>query len=140
MRSPKLIAKGTATINMTPMIEVVFLLIIFFLVSSHLAKQETSIPLDLPLANSALVPTENRPAIVVNILADGSWTMGGAVLDKDALSNVLRSRTMTSPDPLQLRIRTDRTVPYARIEPVLSAAAANGIGDVVFSVYEDRTR
>ncbi|MCA9180756.1 MAG: biopolymer transporter ExbD, partial [Planctomycetales bacterium] len=45
MRTPKLLAAGSASINMTPMIDVVFLLIIFFLVSSHLAKQENQVEL-----------------------------------------------------------------------------------------------
>ena len=38
--------------NMTPMIDVVFLLIIFFLVSSHLAKQESQMEIDLPNTES----------------------------------------------------------------------------------------
>ena len=42
--------------NMTPMIDVVFLLIIFFLVSSHLARQESRVPLELPDALSHLPP------------------------------------------------------------------------------------
>ena len=54
--------------NMTPMIDVVFLLIIFFLVSSHLAKQETQIELALPTAVSASDDDfEDKPRLTINI-------------------------------------------------------------------------
>ncbi len=44
--------RGRLDVKMTPMIDIVFLLIIFFLVSSHLAKQEVQLDLDLPAAES----------------------------------------------------------------------------------------
>jgi biopolymer transport protein ExbD len=138
LRSPKLVSEGTATINMTPMIDVVFLLIIFFLVSSHLAKQENTIPLKLPIANSGLDDTSNRQSVVVNVLPDGAWMIGGANVQQAGLDKALRSRVMVSEEPLQLRIRTDQSVTYDRIEPILISAAQLGIGDIVFSVFEER--
>lgn len=57
---------------MTPMIDVVFLLIVFFLVSSHLAKQESRLPLPLPDAESGLPSAERQTArVTVNVLSDG---------------------------------------------------------------------
>lgn len=138
MRSPKLIATGTAKISMTPMIDVVFLLIIFFLVSSHLAQQESQIPLDLPIAESGLDELVDRDTIIVHVLPDGSWRMSGARVLIGELESNLRDRLMEADQPIQLRIRTDRNVPYERIEPVLGAAARVGLGDVVFSVVGDR--
>ena len=44
--------------NMTPLIDVVFLLIIFFLVSSQLARQEANIELELPEASTGSAPPE----------------------------------------------------------------------------------
>lgn len=140
MRSPKLVANGTASINMTPMIDVVFLLIIFFLVSSHLAKQENTIPLKLPTANSGIDETHNRQSVVVNVLADGSWMIGGSGVDQLGLEKAMRTRLMASDQPLQLRVRTDQTVPYERLEPILRSAAQLGIADVVFSVFEERSK
>lgn len=120
------------------MIDVVFLLIIFFLVSSHLAKQENTIPLKLPTANSGLDDTSNRQSVVVNVLPDGAWMIGGANVQQAGLDKALRSRLMASEEPLQLRIRTDQNVTYDRIEPILTSAAQLGIGDIVFSVFEER--
>lgn len=118
------------------MIDVVFLLIIFFLVSSHLAKQENQVELDLPLAASGLDDLDSREKVTVNILADGQWQMAGVIVDEQSARTLLRQRIMQTSQPLQLKIRTDRKVPYERIEPLLRAAAAVGIGDIAFSVYE----
>lgn len=138
MRTPKLLATGSASINMTPMIDVVFLLIIFFLVSSHLAKQESHVELALPSARSALDDAAIREALTVNILASGQWQIAGVNVDEQSLPARLRQRVMQTGELVQLRIRTDRQVPYARIEPLLRAAAVAGIGDIVFSVYQER--
>lgn len=140
MRSPQLIAKGPVTFNMTPMIDVVFLLIIFFLVSSHLAKQENAIQLDLPEANSGIDDQTETDSIVVNVLADGSWKVAGVTVDENKLSDNLRQRMLASNGTLQLKIRTDENVGYQSLEPVLRSAASSGIGDIVFSVYEDKKK
>ncbi len=120
------------------MIDVVFLLIIFFLVSSHLAKQENSVELDLPKAISSLEDSATRETFVVNVLASGTWQIGGTDVDEQALASRMRQRIMQTSQPLQLKIRTDRSVTYDRIEPLLRQAAAAGIGDIVFSVYQER--
>lgn len=138
MRTPRLLSTGSASINMTPMIDVVFLLIIFFLVSSHLAKQENNVELALPNARSGLDDAATRETLTVNILASGQWQIAGASVDEQSLPASLRRRVMQSGELVQLRIRTDRQVPYSRIEPLLRAATAAGIGDIVFSVYQER--
>lgn len=121
---------------MTPMIDVVFLLIIFFLVSSHLAKQETSLDLDLPLAESSLADVTEVNSLVVNVLASGQWQIAGSEFDEPQLLGLLTRRSLAAADGLRLKIRTDREVPYGRLEPILRSAAAAGIGDIVFSVYD----
>lgn len=120
------------------MIDVVFLLIIFFLVSSHLAKQENHVELQLPEASSAVDDDVERETLVINILKTGVWQVGGAELNEESLINAIRERQSAAQEPLRLKIRTDEVVPYARIEPVLRQASLAGIGDIVFSVYEDR--
>lgn len=136
MRTPKLLAAGSSSINMTPMIDVVFLLIIFFLVSSHLAKQENQLELALPNASSGLDEQVQRESLTVNVSTDGQWQIAGTVVDSGAASKRMRGRVMQSGQSVQLRIRTDRDVPYSRIEPLLRLATEAGVGDIVFSVVE----
>ena len=78
MRLPQRHGPASVGINMTPMIDVVFQLIIFFLVSSHLAKQEAQLPLPLPVADSSAAP-QPTPArhVVVNVLNDGTLLLAG---------------------------------------------------------------
>lgn len=122
--------------NMTPMIDVVFLLIIFFLVSSHLAQQESQYELDLPLAVSgtAPVPSEQR-SVTINVLADGSVIVAGRVVDAAQLESRLRNETARVGKDLEVRIRTDRAVAYEVVEPVMLACAKSGIWNVKFAVY-----
>jgi len=116
------------------MIDVVFLLIIFFLVSSHLAKRENSIPLDLPQASATVDDDSDTPTIVVNVLASGQWQVAGTDVDRDALKTILVTRSTDATNALRLKIRTDSQVPYSDISPILNEAAQAGIGDIVFSV------
>ena len=127
---------------MTPMIDVVFQLIIFFLVSSHLVKQEAQLPLKLPLADSG--PTavdEDRPRVIVNVLADGRVLLAGSTLQPGELERRLRhqleqfQRAHGERDDLEVRIRSDRAAPYAQVEPILLSCARAGVWNVTFAVY-----
>ncbi len=137
MRAPQSVGNGTATINMTPMIDVVFLLIIFFLVSSHMAQRENHVQLNLPKAATGN-QDEQRESLTVNILADGSWQSGGVAVQEQELANILRKRSASIGGPVALKIRMDREVTYDRLEPVLAVAVQLGIADVSFSVYEGK--
>ncbi len=122
--------------NMTPMIDVVFLLIIFFLVSSHLARQESHVPLLLPTADSHLPPNLEASALTLNILADGTWKLGGTQVDTATLSGALQEYRKRNGANALVRIRTDRAVPYERLEPLLREAAKAGLPNISIAVYQ----
>jgi len=126
---------GSVGINMTPMIDVVFQLLIFFLVSSHLAKQEAQLPLPLPSATTgeeSRESTEHR--VTLNILADGSLLLAGRTTPVAELPQRLRRlREQEGPD-VELRLRVDRSTEYAAVEPVLTECAQARIWNVAFSV------
>ena len=72
---------------MTPMIDVVFQLIIFFLVTNHLVKQEEQLQLPLPVAASGSEPVEeNIPRLTINVLEDGTLMLAGRTLTPDDLA------------------------------------------------------
>ena len=69
MRVPRSSRNSEIGINMTPMIDVVFQLLIFFLVSSHIAKHEAQMALPLPIADSGTDDQEStRPRVTINVL------------------------------------------------------------------------
>ena len=129
--------RGDLGFNMTPMIDVVFLLIIFFLVSSHLAQRENRIPVELPQAFSGQqdIPIE-IPRLTLTLRADGSIWLGGRSADPSQVRKRLFQRRQQSSDELELRIRCDRTVPYSAVEPILADAARAEIWNVTFACVQ----
>jgi biopolymer transport protein ExbD len=136
MRVPTQLQSGDLGFNMTPMIDVVFLLIIFFLVSSHLAKQESQMPLPLPVAESGREPPDDtRPRVTVNVTSDGVMTLGGRRMEAAELTARLAERLAEAGKDLEVRIRGDRTVNYRHVEPIMLSCARSGIWNVTFAVY-----
>lgn len=122
--------------NMTPMIDVVFQLIIFFLVSSHLAKQEVQLKLPLPTARTGQdLVEQNVPRVTVNVMADGALLLAGRRVSAQELTLRLRERLQDVGPGLQVRIRSDRDAPYQFVEPIMLACARAGIWDVSFAVH-----
>jgi biopolymer transport protein ExbD len=123
-------------IDMTPMIDVVFQLIIFFLVSSHLVKQETQVKLALPLAASGDKDVESdKPRLTVNVLTSGELLLAGRSLGAEELTQRLAEKVSEVGKDVEVRIRSARDVPYARVEPVMLSCAKAGIWNVTFAVY-----
>ncbi len=136
MRVPDVRHRRTASANMTPMIDVVFLLIIFFLVSSHLARQENRLPLDLPIASSFGPVDPERAALTISVDANADWRVGGKVVQAEQLAGVLRDHRDRQGRTAAIRIRTDRGIQYRYVEPILRAAAKAGITDATIAVRE----
>ena len=141
MKLPLRSRREDVGMNMTPMIDVVFLLIIFFLVSSHLARQEAQLQLDLPAAESGESNTEStRPRVVVNIRPTGEISLAGSVVQPSELTRRLQVELEKNSGDLELRIRSDRHVEYQRIEPILLACARAGVWNLTFSVIRKEDR
>jgi len=138
MRAPAGKRSRSLGFNMTPMIDVVFLLIIFFLVSSHLAKQEVQLELDLPQAESGNEPLESRtPRVTVNVLPSGEAQLAGEPVGIGELSRRLEQERNQAGRDLEVRIRADRGAPYRFVEPVLLSCAQAGIWNVTFAVLRE---
>ena len=136
MKIPRRTIASEASINMTPMIDVVFQLIIFFLVTSHFARQEAHLPLPLPAADSAkAIAEDDQPRLVINVTADGTLLFSGRALAPAELQQRLGERITELGKDTEVRIRADRSVPYRHIEPVLLACARAGIWNVNYAVY-----
>ncbi len=132
-------ADSSISMNMTPLIDVVFLLIIFFLVSSHLAQQETQLELDLPDAASG-DPEEANPIarrVTLNLLADGALMLAGEVTPVERLQERLAHEKQQAESPLEVRLRADRSATYGQVEPVLVACAKAGVWNLRFAVHQE---
>jgi len=104
------------SINLAPLVDIVFLLVIFFMVTSTFITPETGLPVDLPQAVSG----EARPAgaPVVTVAADGTAYWQGKSLADDELLGKLRS--VLAKDPVgTVILRADRKTPHGRVVQVL---------------------
>ena len=122
--------------NMTPMIDVVFLLIIFFLVSSHLARQENRLPLELPLARQFDSPDLEKAPLTISVDDEAKLRVAGGFVDIAQLRQILSEWVDRSGADAAIRVRTDGKVQYQYVEPVLREAALAGITDAAIAVRE----
>lgn len=134
MKLPRQTARREVGANMTPMIDVVFLLIIFFLVSSHLARQESRLPLDLPSAAIRLMDDPERRALTINVDPQSRIVVRGQELDVVSLRRILMDFASEEGTDASLRIRTHKFAAYRVVEPILRTAALVGITDISLSV------
>ena len=120
----------------TPMIDIVFLLIIFFLVATHFVKSETQSPVDLPEATQAEAHDEaSADRIVVTVSPDGVYSVGArAITWTDLEAMILRPEQGGGEAEREVRIRGDRQTPYQFIKPILLACAQGNVRKVSFSV------
>ncbi|MEC5404531.1 biopolymer transporter ExbD [Paraburkholderia sp. MPAMCS5] len=115
-------------INMTPLVDVMLVLLIIFLVT--IPAMQHAVKIDLPHASSQ--PANDKPAHVdVAVQADGSLLWDGRALSADALRARLAEAARTTPQP-ELHLRADRKVPYERVADVMSAAQAGGLTKIGF--------
>ncbi len=136
MKMPVYRQRGSLEFNMTPMIDVTFLLIIFFLVSSNMAQQENAVDLNLPTAESGRDPQDDAMRrVTVSLTADGTLLLAGEAMDPAELGRRLAFER-TKPEPLEVRIRCDRTVEYGRVKPVMRECLKHNVDKVAFAVVK----
>ncbi len=125
-----------ASINLTPMIDVVFLLVIFFMVGSKFSEAENRVEVDLPAAEMraiARVPDER----VVAVNASGEMTLDGTPLSVRQLTETLRQQHADYPG-LQVAVRGDGDVLHQQMMDVFQAVRSSGVQQV--SVSARRTQ
>ena len=120
------------------MIDVVFLLIIFFLVSSHLARNESQLELELPIAVSASDDVDQQtPRMIVNVDSAGNLFLAGRPVQSDQLKDRFVDAVEKEGDELEVRIRGNRNVAYSAVEPIMRSCVQAGIWNVSYAVYRE---
>ena len=143
MQIPKPDKKPSVTFNMTPMIDVVFLLIIFFMVTSNIVQQEALVAVDLPTAKTSQMPGSSESStrkVTINVTGEDHLFLGMTPVNREQLRQYLIGLTIEQSrfgKPLEVNIRTDRRVPYRAIEPLLVICSQAGIDHVSFNTYVD---
>lgn len=111
-------------INVTPLVDVMLVVLIIFILVTPLLHDGTRI--ELPRARHAEdVSVEESRSLTVALNGDGSLWLGEAAVVPDALAHALRARREADPE-LQLRIQADQRTPYGEIQQILRAGRAAG--------------
>ena len=100
-----------AALSMTPLIDVVFLLLIFFLVASRLSQEDRELDVPLPTAANAMPMTSEAQELVVNIDDQGGIVVNGELLTLSGLERYLSQALANNPLGQAVIIRADRRVP-----------------------------
>ena len=119
------------------MIDVVFLLIIFFIVSNNMIQQDNAVQVDLPEAETGILPKEQQTrCLTITISEPGMILVGAEAFSKSDLRQLLTECRKDWGEEAEVRIRFNKGVLYGDIKPIMQMAAESGILHVSFAVKE----
>lgn len=121
-------------VDLTPMIDVVFLLIVFFMTVANMITAE-KLDINMPVAVHSVIPEDFGGRNTITVLRDGSIYAGVQPVVLDRLEGILRYEFNNNPE-LKVYIRADSFTEHQFINDVMQACAAAGIYDVIFAAYQ----
>lgn len=116
-------------LEMTPMIDIVFLLMIFFLVASKLDEDDRSIEVLLPQASAARPLTSRPREFVINIDRDGNYYAGARPVRLDDLRQLLKQSAADNPKRQTVILRADENALHKFVVAAMDACVQAGIDD-----------
>ncbi|MBL8817073.1 MAG: biopolymer transporter ExbD [Planctomyces sp.] len=124
--------------NLTPLIDVVFLLIIFFLVASHFVRNEHAEAVSLPFSFQGRDDHDAAPhRLTVTVRKDGALFVGSEPLTAEQIGDRiarLKSDAKTAGSLPEVRIRSDRLTLYEHVRHLVEECAAQEITRIQFPV------
>ena len=121
-------AKPMSEINMTPLIDVMLVLLVIFIITAPLLA--SSIKLDLPQTDAAQ-PGQAPAFVTLAVDATGQAYLNDTPLGAEALARQLQEAAARDPET-EVQLRADAAVPYGRIVEVMGAAQKAGLNRIGF--------
>lgn len=122
-------------LNLTPLIDVVFLLLIFFMVATSFLDPEKEIEIELPQAMSGEAMDEAPDELIINVMQDGSLIVSGQPIDEAGLGSTLQRAARRNPET-PVTIRGDRLVAHEKIVAVMDACGIAGLTNLAVGTLE----
>ena len=125
-----------STLSLTPLIDVVFLLLIFFLVTSEFEEEERRLDIVLPSATSAVPMTSKPREVVVDVDSQGQIYLHGQITSLDELQRLLRIAVESNPTNQTVVIRADRDTTFQPVVSVMDVCNRTGVSDYSVTTQE----
>jgi biopolymer transport protein TolR len=124
-------------INVTPMVDVVLVLLLVFMVTAPMMSR--GVDVQLPVANQPQIEPQDR--ITVSVNAEGRVYVGDRVVNLALLQDQLRGMTSGNPDPV-VYLRADEALRYGKVIEVMDLIKQAGIHRIgfVYELPEERAR
>jgi len=130
-------------VNVTPLIDIVMCLIIFFLICGKMAHDENMAELNIPQAQTGADMNEPRDRLIVNVAPRAGGTahdppdilIRGQMIPIEKLADYLKVQSAEQPD-LKLILRADKDLEYQYVAPVLMACAEARIKTVNYATQK----
>lgn len=142
LRSATSNAEPECALDMSPMIDMVFLLLIFFIVNATAIIVKTDPAIKPPVAKSAKRQIDNQGRIVVNVREDGTFTaedFNTILSGEDDIFDLVKTQKERN-DALgrtsKLHLRGDKNAVFKYAQTAVRGAARASVDQVVFGVFE----
>ena len=132
MRFNRRIGSKAPQLALTSMLDVIFLLLCFFVTVSVFSQWESEITIKLPSASTAEEPDRLPGEIIVNLAKDGKVTVNGKTLGLDDLRDRLAKVAKFYPDQAVI-IRADKDVRYELLVGVIDTCRAANVWNFSFA-------
>lgn len=109
------------SIPLTPLIDCVFLLLIFFLVATQLTEDERKLDMALPTASEAQPLVTHPSQMIINIDHQGRYFVSGEMIDLAGLFQALRRFQASNPGRASAIIRADKRCRWQHIVAAMNA-------------------
>ena len=118
------------------MIDMTFLLLVFFMVTTKISKEQVKMEIKLPTASNAVIPGNLADRDIISIDAEGQYFVGQNPMTKKELTAYIKERFKNFP-PLRLYVRADKNTPGKQIKELMKIASEAGALNVIFGTYQD---
>ena len=134
----KTLVPANPGVPLTPMIDVVFLLLCFFVTSQIFAQWETEIDIALPTAATGDMPQRLPGEVIINVLADGTAVVNGQSLGDRELRAMMDRLVQLFPGQPVL-LRADKATAYEHVVRVLDTCRQADIWNISFATLAPGT-
>ncbi|MFC7339225.1 ExbD/TolR family protein [Haloferula chungangensis] len=124
-----------AEMQMAPMIDIVFLLLIFFIVTWQFSRDEMDLKIAVPTSEEGADPQRVLGEIVLNVRADGSVSVWGETKTKASLAETLKAIAAQHKNQ-PVRVRGDSNTPFQQIVEVIDICQKSGIWNISFATQK----